>query len=133
MSQTGRRQTFQKTVILRVLNEVDGFISAQDLHRRLEAAGDHVGLATVYRHLNALAELGEVDAVPLGQSQVFRACRGPEHHHHLVCEDCGRVEEVEAPDEGWLSRVAGERGFTLQRHLLEGYGRCGQCATRREH
>lgn len=65
MSEHIVRQTRQKDAIRDALNGCDEFISAQELHRKLEDRGEHIGLATVYRQLNALAEAGRADTVRL--------------------------------------------------------------------
>ena len=85
-----QRQTRQKDAIREALRENDEFISAQDLHRWLEEHGTHIGLATVYRQLNALADAGLADTIRLDGQQLFRLCGDDGHHHHLVCVRCGR-------------------------------------------
>lgn len=107
------------------LDGLEGFVSAQDLHARLRAAGDGIGLATVYRALQALADAGEVDVLRTddGQSAYRRCSTG--HHHHLVCRDCGRTVEVEGPGvERWAQQVASEHGFTDVSHVVEVFGTC---------
>lgn len=120
-----RRQTVQKEAVRRVLAAGDGFVSAKDLHRCLGDEGSDVGLATVYRQLNALVEEGEADVIATGDEQLFRACRRPDrHHHHLICENCGTAVEVIPDDEAWFARLAADHGYTVSRHCLEIYGRC---------
>lgn len=121
------RRTAQKAAVWRALEQHDGFISPQDLHQRLEEAGISVGIATVYRHLNALAESGDADTIPVSGGQLFRACEPHSHHHHLVCEICGTAVDIDAPDEGWFLAIAQAHGFTVNRHILEIFGRCPQC------
>ena len=76
MSEHIVRQTRQKDAIRDVLNGCDEFISAQELHRKLEDRGEHIGLATVYRQLNALAEAGRADTVLCLHCKIGRAsCR----------------------------------------------------------
>jgi len=105
----------------------DEFISAQDLHRKLEDEGVKVGLATVYRQLNALAEVGEADTVRLEGQQLFRLCGDDGHHHHLVCTNCGKTVEIESPSETWLRGISEKYGFTIERHTLEVFGLCPDC------
>ena len=77
MSEHIVRQTRQKDAIRDALNGCDEFISAQELHRKLEDRGEHIGLATVYRQLNALAEAGRADTVRLdGRRVTFDPCTG---------------------------------------------------------
>ena len=140
MSEHIVRQTRQKDAIRDVLNGCDEFISAQELHRKLEDRGEHIGLATVYRQLNALAEAGRADTVRLdgrrvaferftrldGQ-QLFRLCGDDGHHHHLVCTNCGKTVEIESPSESWLKGISDKYGFTIERHTLEVFGLCEDC------
>ncbi|MGO1345751.1 MAG: Fur family transcriptional regulator, partial [Bifidobacterium psychraerophilum] len=100
------RQTKQKDAVLKALHQCDDFISAQDLHRQLLDSGLSIGLATVYRQLNSLADAGQADTLRLNGSQLFRICVDDHHHHHLVCEHCGRTIEIEPPDEQWLRKTA---------------------------
>lgn len=127
-----RRPTRQRAAVTAALAQLDEFHSAQQLHAQLREAGDPIGLATVYRNLQAMAADGEIDMLrtPDGEA-VYRAC-STGHHHHLVCRRCGRTVEVEGPTvESWAQRVSREHNFTDVRHTLEIFGTCAQCATRR--
>jgi len=122
------RSTRQRTAIAEVLDEVDDFRSAQELHDLLRQRGASVGLATVYRTLQGLADAGEVDAVrsPDGGT-AYRRC-SPRHHHHLVCRECGRTVEIEEPAvEAWAERIGREHGFGDVTHTLEIIGTCSDC------
>lgn len=123
------RQTRQRAAVAALLSEVDGFYSAQELHAMLRERGDRIGLTTVYRTLNVLAEAGEVDVMrPPGGELLYRRCRDEGHHHHLVCRSCGRTVEVAGPAvESWANRVAAAHGFTDVGHTLEIYGICPHC------
>ncbi|MCI6574195.1 MAG: Fur family transcriptional regulator [Actinomycetaceae bacterium] len=125
-----QRKTRQRTAIVDALKNNQNFISAQDLYERLEAAGEAVGLATVYRNLQDLAASHDVDVVRLEDSdvQLFRYCGNDQHHHHLVCRSCGTTEEISAADvEKWANEVAGRHGFSDVSHSLELYGLCAAC------
>ncbi|MGY1723375.1 Fur family transcriptional regulator [Blastococcus sp. SYSU DS0533] len=124
-----RRQTRQRTAVLELLDELDGFRSAQDLHSLLRERGDSVGLATVYRALQALVDDGLVDVLRSGEGEAaYRRC-SPVHHHHLVCRACGRTVEVaDPPVERWAAKIAAEHGFADVQHELEVFGTCGSCA-----
>ena len=126
-----RRQTRQRTAVLALLDELDGFRTAQDLHALLRERGDAVGLATVYRALQALVDDGLVDVLrsEVGEA-AYRRC-SPVHHHHLVCRECGRTVEVaDAPVERWATRIAAEHGFADVHHQVEVFGTCADCAKR---
>lgn len=110
---------------------VDGFRTAQQLFDVVRSNGQKIGLTTVYRHLNLLAENGTADVVHRedGEAQ-FRLCgsTAPDaeaHHHHVVCRVCGRSEEVSAPEvETWAERVARAAGYTDISHTVEVFGLC---------
>lgn len=125
----GRRRTqhtWQKDAVLKALSGCDDFVSAQDLHRILNEDGQGIGLSTVYRQLNALADDGKADIIHLNDQQKFRICQDDEHHHHLVCEQCGRTIEIEPPEQ-WIHNVAEEYGFSVNSHTLEVFGICPEC------
>jgi Fur family ferric uptake transcriptional regulator len=118
--------------VLTLLEELDDFRSAQDLHAMLRARGDSVGLATVYRTLQALVDDGQVDVLRGSDGEaVYRRC-SPVHHHHLVCRSCGRTVEVaDPPVERWAAKMAAEHGFADVQHQLEVFGTCGPCSAAR--
>jgi Fur family ferric uptake transcriptional regulator len=125
-----RRPTRQRAAVSAVLAETGEFRSAQELHALLRESGDKVGLATVYRNLQAMAAEGEIDMLRTDEGEaVYRAC-STGHHHHLVCRECGRTVEVEgAAVEAWAARVSAEHGFTEVRHTLEIFGTCATCTS----
>jgi len=126
--------TRQSTAIEDAMREADGFRTAQELFDVVRGSGQKVGLTTVYRHLNLLAEAGTVDVVHRADGEAqFRLCgtalepTGRDHHHHVVCRVCGRSEEVDGPEvEEWAERVAGAAGYTDISHTVEIFGRCPQ-------
>ncbi|MGP4111071.1 Fur family transcriptional regulator [Streptomyces sp. 4N509B] len=124
------RSTRQRAAVAAALAEVDEFRSAQELHDMLKHRGDSVGLTTVYRTLQSLADAGEVDVLRTSEGEaVYRRCSTEEHHHHLVCRTCGKAVEVAGPAvERWADAVAKEHGFVDIGHTLEIFGTCGDCA-----
>lgn len=125
----GVRPTRQRRAVAAALGDVEVFTSAQEIHALLRSRGDDVGLTTVYRTLQALAESGEIDVLrtPEGES-VYRQC-STGHHHHLVCRFCGLTVEIEGPAvESWADKTAAEHGFAEVEHTLEIFGTCATCA-----
>lgn len=125
----GLRPTRQRRAVLDALASFDDFRSAQEIHEMLDGRGERVGLATVYRTLQALADHEVVDTLRTEDGEaIYRRCSDT-HHHHLVCRDCGATVEVEGPAvERWTSSVADQHGFTDLSHTLEVFGRCPACA-----
>ena len=124
----GTRPTRQRRAVAAVMQSFDDFRSAQDIHDLLRRAGENVGLSTVYRTLQALADGGEVDVLRTEEGEaLYRRC-SRRHHHHLVCRDCGRTVEVAGPTvESWADAVAAEHGFADVSHTLEIFGTCPSC------
>jgi Fur family ferric uptake transcriptional regulator len=126
---TTNRTTRQKAAILDLLRDTREFRSAQHLHRALADQGQSISLATVYRALQSMSEEGLVDVFRVaGKEAAYRLCQTREHHHHLVCRNCGRTEEIQGPDvETWAATVGAENGFTAIDHWLEVAGLCPTC------
>lgn len=123
---TPRRTTRQRAALGELMAQTPEFLSAQELHAQLQRRGDAVGLATVYRNLQAMASDGDVDVLRTDEGELlYRACTTSSHHHHIVCRECGRTVEVEGPAvEQWAAAVAAEHGFTSVRHTIELSGTC---------
>lgn len=122
------RSTRQRSAVTALLTDVDGFHSAQELHAMLRDRGESIGLTTVYRTLQALADAEEIDVMrPPGGDHLYRRCSGT-HHHHLVCRSCGATVEVEGPAvEHWADKVAADHGYADISHTLEIFGTCANC------
>ena len=116
----GHKVTPQRLAVL-------GAIAAEQ-HQRMEeirARCPEVGMVTVYRTLDLFAELGLVRRLDLGDGARYELAE--DHHHHLICEDCGTVAEFEqCPlDLQRLPQIGS--GFEVRAHSLEVYGRCASC------
>lgn len=123
-------ETRQRAEVYEVLRGGEA-LAAQELHERLRARGSRTGLATVYRTLRLLADEGSVDVIREDPSQArYRLC-SLAHHHHLLCESCGKVVEIPECDvDGWARRVARSKGFVVRSHRAEILGTCAACAAR---
>lgn len=130
----GARNTRQRTAVVNVLRELDNFSSAKTIHDELRSRELKVGLTTVYRTLQSLAEIEAVDVLHMSTGEtLYRHCESEKHHHHLVCIDCGRTEEISGgPVESWAKQVATEYDFELTGHDAEVFGRCRSCQDQRK-
>jgi Fur family ferric uptake transcriptional regulator len=128
----GVRATRQRGAIIALLEKLDGFRSAQELHEDLRRSGANIGLTTVYRTLQALESANLVDMVRTDSGEsVYRRCAAPHHHHHLVCRSCGAAVEVSGHEvEAWAAEVAAEHGFSDVDHTVELFGTCAGCRIR---
>ena len=123
------RPTRQRLAVANVLSTFSDFRSAQEIHALLEESGEKVGLATVYRTLQLLADSGEVDVLRTEDGEAaYRRC-SDSHHHHLVCRSCGATVEVGGPTvERWTRAIATEHGYRNISHSLEIFGTCAACS-----
>lgn len=124
------RTTWQRSAVADLLEGSDEFLTAAQIHEALKARQAKVGLATVYRAVQSMAELEELDVIrtPEGEAAYRRCSSG--HHHHLVCRGCGKTVEVAAElVETWTHEVAAQYGFANPSHDLEIYGDCADCIT----
>lgn len=127
----GQRVTRQRVAIAGLLEDVEEFRSAQQIHQLLQQRGQEIGLATVYRTLNAMAEQGELEVLlqPTGEHTYLRCAPRSEHHHHLVCRVCGRTIDVAAPElEQLVEALAAAHDFTDVEHSIDFLGTCAECA-----
>jgi Fur family ferric uptake transcriptional regulator len=126
------RPTRQRKAVVEAMASFADFRSAQEIHEELRRTGEGIGLTTVYRTLQTLADGGEVDMLRTGNGEaVYRRCDTSNHHHHLVCRRCGAAAEIEGPAvETWTEKVAEEHGFTEVGHTLEIFGLCRDCSSR---
>ncbi len=129
MSEQPLRLTRQRQAVADTLATLDEFRSAREIHALLGDRGHAIGLATVYRTLQLLAEHDEVDVIRSAEGEAgYRRCSDT-HHHHLVCRDCGATVEVEGPVvERWTRAMAAEHGYAEVSHTLEIFGRCPRCS-----
>ena len=125
-----QRMTRQRSAVTDLLDDLDDFRSAQQLHELLRERDREVGLATVYRTLQALADSGEVDVLRADDGEaLYRRCSRREHHHHLVCRRCGTTVEIDGPGvEEWAAAVGAAHGFRDVTHTMELVGTCAACA-----
>jgi Fur family transcriptional regulator, ferric uptake regulator len=128
-SETGRSGGARR-VVVEFLGARECCASAQEIYDGVRARGARIGIASVYRTLEGLDELGLVQRVDLGDgiSRFERADPAGEHHHHFVCGDCGKVEPFEDPTlEKAIAGVAGGRGYEMAAHEVVLRGACGDC------
>jgi Fur family transcriptional regulator, ferric uptake regulator len=130
LREAGERVTRQRLLVADALDAVRKQVTAQELWDRLRKRDPDIGRATVFRTLEALVLAGVARRLEQdGHVYAYVACR-PEHHHHLACHRCGRVEEI---DEGYIrpvaERLAAERGFRIDDARLDFYGLCASCVS----
>jgi Fur family transcriptional regulator, stress-responsive regulator len=124
----GERVTSQRLQIAWELGRVGRQVTADELYARLRRSHPGIGRATVFRTLERLVDAGVARRLEQpGHVYGYVLCQ-PEHHHHLACTGCGRVEDIgEAYIGPMAERIRRERGFQVDDARLDFYGQCADC------
>lgn len=131
LAAAGYRRGAARRAVVEALGRERCAVTARDLEDALRAGGRDVGRASVYRVLDELSALGLVSRLDLGQGTVRYepALPSGEHHHHLVCDRCGRVVAFEDADlERAIERLADRVAFRVADHDVVLRGACPACA-----
>ena len=126
LKSSGLKATLPRLKILEIFqNSSVRHLSAEDVYKQLLADNLDVGLATVYRVLTQFEQAGLLSRNHFESGKAVFELEQGSHHDHLVCLDCGRVEEFfDEEIERRQHRIAEERGFRLSEHALALYGNC---------
>ena len=127
----GYRRGGARAAVVDLLGRQNCCLSAQEIFDRLRRARRPVGIASVYRALEVLAELRLVKRVDAGDgiARFEPAPADGDHHHHLVCRDCGKVEAFsDSRLERAIDRVAGGLGYSVDEHEVVLVGACADCS-----
>lgn len=129
LRQRGYKLTPQRRAVLNVIATSHEHLTPAAIYERGQQEQPGIGLVTVYRTLEILAELGVICEVNTeGGSRSYLIRRAPGHHHHLICSGCNTVVDFTTCDLGELEqRLSRKTGFKIEGHLLEFIGYCQKC------
>ena len=129
LAEQGYRITPQRMMIASAIEDSDGHISAEEIYAQVIAKYPQVNISTVYRTLELLKQLGLVTDTDFGEGRVRYHPVGKGHHHHLVCQECGAITDLDeivlSPLKTILLR---EYGFSADLRHLAIFGRCKKCS-----
>lgn len=125
----GYKITQQRRAIIKNIIKSSEHLTPADMHARVCHEHPSIGLVTVYRTLEILSGLGLICEMHAGGNcRSYLVRRPSEHHHHLICSDCGRVIDFTDCDLDELERrLSRETSFKINGHLLEFLGQCRSC------
>ena len=122
------KNTKQRKAISDLLLSITKFSSAQDVHKLLVSRGEKIGLATVYRTLQALSETGLVDSLKNENGETLYKVCSKNHHHHLVCIKCATTSEFNTSEiENLMQKISQENNYQISGHVIEIFGLCKNC------
>jgi len=130
LSDLGYRLTPQRLMILKAVEDADSHISAEEIYAQVRTYYPQMNISTVYRTLELVKELGLVTETDMGDGRVRYHCMGKGHHHHLVCEKCGSIIDMEETilDPLW-SEIERKYNFKVDMKHLVFFGLCAGCRT----
>jgi Fur family transcriptional regulator, ferric uptake regulator len=129
LARSGGRMTTQRKTIVAEFERLRRYVTPQELHRKLAASRPRIALATVYRTLEMLEGIGAASRAPRAHGEAAYLFCAPTHHHHAVCTQCGKVDDVPCGSvERFARTLAKGLRFQLRQHSLEFYGVCARCS-----
>ncbi|MET0391093.1 MAG: ferric iron uptake transcriptional regulator [Polyangiales bacterium] len=134
LNNVGLKATGPRLVVLTVFQKHDRrHLTAEDVHRWLVENSSFVGIATVYRVLNHLTDVGILSRTVFDAGAAVYELHPQHHHDHLICCECGRVDEFSDDVINQRSRsIARSTGYAIARHQLALYGYCPTCLTKQQ-
>lgn len=130
LREAGFRSGGARSAVIELLAGQDCCASAQEIHEQLRGRSRSVGIASVYRVLDVLTELRLVQRVDVGDgmARFEPALPDGDHHHHVVCDDCGKVEPFsDSSLETAIARASERLGYSVDAHEVVLRGECGDC------
>ena len=129
LQRKGLRNGGARRVVIELLGEQDCCLTAQEIFDRLRASRRQVGIASVYRVLDLLVSEGLLQRIDLGSGiSRYEPLRSDDHHHHLVCDTCGKVEAFEDRAlESAIHRLEQTSGYAVAGHDVVLHGACADC------
>lgn len=128
LNDAGYRMTPQRSMIVSAIENSSNHISAEEIYVNVVKKYPHVNISTVYRTLELLKKMNLVTETNLGNGRVSYHPSGKEHHHHLVCQECGAIIDIDEKIFSSLnSDLLKEYGFLADLRHLAIFGRCVKC------
>lgn len=128
LKETGHRITPQRIAILRILAESRGHPSVEDIYEKVRVNFPTTSLATVYKTITVIKELGEVLELEFSNEQNRYDGKNPHPHPHLICVKCREIIDPELSSLAYLTReLTTDTGYKILSHRLDFYGICPKC------
>ncbi|MFC1941219.1 Fur family transcriptional regulator [Chloroflexota bacterium] len=129
LKQHGYKLTPQRQAVIKLIASSQGHLTPAAIYEKVHQDHPNVGLVTIYRTLEILDKLGLICEVHAGGNcRSYLARRPSEHHHHLICSNCGRVDDFTDCNLSELEQsLSKNSGFRIDGHLLEFIGLCRNC------
>ncbi|MBI5127372.1 transcriptional repressor [Candidatus Roizmanbacteria bacterium] len=125
MTKIGIRYTKPRKLIFKALNHFSKPVSAAEINFYLK---NKIDLTSIYRTLELMKKINIIEETEFGDGKKrYELMKNNKHHHHLVCENCGDVENIEMKEDNLLDKVKNKSSFLIKEHKLEFFGLCPNC------
>ncbi|MBY7144021.1 transcriptional repressor [Virgibacillus sp. NKC19-3] len=128
LKEKGYKTTGKRKDILEYFEEANGYRTAKDLIQHMESNYEGISFDTVYRNLHLYDEIGILEATELNGEKQFRLNCTDHHHHHFICNDCGKTKEIEVCPMDEIENTL--TNYAIEGHKFEIYGLCPMCQSR---
>lgn len=125
LKEHGYKATSRRKEILTYFFKQDGYRSAKDLINYLEQSYDSISFDTIYRNLHLYNEIGILESTELNGEKHFRMNCAKHHHHHFICNDCGKTKDIDICPMDEVQQILGN--YAIEGHKFEIYGLCPSC------
>ncbi len=127
LQKSGLKSTEARIALLTLLDREDNPLDVYSIAENLKSGGVDVDQATIYRVLDVLTQKGLISRLEFGEGK-YRYELQKKHHHHLICQSCGRIEDVEGNFVDQIEKeIKSKNGFLIKSHSLEFFGVCKKC------
>lgn len=130
VKQKGLKYTEQREIVLEVLLNAKGHLTAEEIYNEVKNANpdSNIGIATVYRSLSFLEEVHLITSITFGTDGKKYESNTKNHHDHLICVSCGKIVEfMDEEIEKRQTKIAKEKGFVITNHVMQLLGKCSDC------
>lgn len=122
------RMSHPRLLIYMELSQTQDPLSALELYQSLTKKQKRIGLTSIYRCLDLLESMGMAFKITNGSNVKYKLCEFENHHHHVVCKNCGKIIEFDLCEiQSWSEKVMESTGFQITDHQLNFYGFCKEC------
>lgn len=130
LKKQGYKLTPQRRAVIQAIVSSQDHLTPAVIYEKVNRGFSHISLVTIYRTLDILAELGLICELHAGGVSRSYTIGTKQHHHHLICSNCGIVVDFTTHNLSRLeTRLANSNGFRIDGHVLEFFGMCPDCRT----
>ncbi|MBW7959953.1 hypothetical protein B6D29_03825 [Microgenomates bacterium UTCPR1] len=124
----GQRNTKARENIIKYLKKINRPVTAHEIYSSIGKTGEKINLTSIYRNINLMKKKNLVHSIILNDKvERFELLENKPHHHHIICNQCGRIDDIEMKENEIETKVKNKTCFKIKSHILEFFGLCPNC------